>query len=108
MIAPIEQPNSPAGIAAAAALKDRTPMVSQQAEREFLVKGDEAALLEFMVERGAVMRPDPTDIAVGLLMDRGLSDDDAKVVGAGAEGGVSTLTRDKRILSRVPELSEGF
>lgn len=108
LIAVIEHPAEPAGQAASAAIGDRHPIVSQQAEEQFLAKGDPAALAKFIAERSGAMRPHPTQATVNSLRARGLDETDARVVGAGAEVGVSTLTRDTKVLKRVPELTETF
>jgi hypothetical protein len=108
LVAAIEQPTSAAGVAANSAIGDRTPIVSLQAQSEFLVKGNPAQLGAFMAEHGAVMRPDPSAAMLDSLTSRGLSTADAKVVGAGAEAGAATLTRDKDVLNKAPELTEKF
>ena len=59
LIAIIENPLNESGLAANMALRNRIPIVSLQAQREFLVRGDPSKFLEFMVSNGGVMRANP-------------------------------------------------
>ncbi|WP_162250228.1 RHS repeat-associated core domain-containing protein, partial [Caulobacter sp. Root1455] len=105
----IENPSSTAAASAMATIGDRQPLISPQAQREFLVKGDPKALAAFMAATGAKTGPAPNGFAVNLLVGRGLSDADAMVVQSGLQaGGALTLTRDKNILRKVPGASEPY
>ena len=61
-----------------------------------------------MLAHWAVGRPKPTQPVFDSITARGLHEADAKVVRAGAEVNVKTLTRDKGILNRAPDLSEVY
>jgi hypothetical protein len=114
LVAAIEKPETAEGQSASAAIGNRHPIVSQQAASEFLNppegtgKGSAESLTRFLADKQGVMRPHPTQATINSLVARGLKDSDARVVGAGAEAGVSTLTRDSEVLKRVPELTETF
>ena len=108
LIALVEHPNSPAAQSARAQIGDRTPLVSPYVRDEFLVKGNPAALAEFMARTHSEFGPHSNNFGVSLLADRGLDDVDALVVQSGVQRGARTLTRDNTIIKRVPELSEVY
>ena len=86
-----------------AALAGRTPIVSRQAVREFLVKGDKQALREFLRLRGGSVSKSGTEAEILALQNkasslgRSLKPKDAKVAASAQVEGVPLITRDKKL-----------
>ena len=104
-------------VAVDAALAGRVPIVSRQAVREFLVKGDKQALREFLTARGGSVALPGTKADVAALVQRAqASGRSTKIkdirVGASAQAeGVPVTTRDQRFTKMLNAFgigAEGF
>jgi predicted nucleic acid-binding protein len=86
-----------------AALAGRTPVVSRQAVREFLTRGDKRALREYLSARGGNVAKSGTQVDIAALqaqvssMGRSLKIKDARVAGSAQAEGVSLITRDRKL-----------
>jgi hypothetical protein len=106
LIAAIEHPNSAEAKAVMAAIKGKEVLVSVQAAKEFLVKGDSAALRGFLEQNGGRIAKSAPEAVVRGLKALGLKDGDARVVGSAIREGVRVLTNDKQMIKKVPGLVE--
>ena len=91
-------------------LAGRSPVISPQAQVEYLTRGDAARLGEFMASRGGRIGSQVTDeVAAGLraqansLRDafgnaRALGVKDSFVVGSAMQDGLSLITKDRQII----------
>ena len=116
LIAAIENGES---AAVDAALKGRTPVVSRQAVKEFLKKGDKSELREFLSDRGGKVGKAGSEADVRALQDqaaqmkpsRNLRTKDARVAASAQAEGVPLITRDKKLRNFMNESGlggEGF
>ena len=86
-----------------AVLGGRTPLVSRQAVREFLVRGDKQELRQFLSARGGSVARSGTQANVEALqtlassMGRSLKIKDARVAASAQTEGVSLITRDRKL-----------
>jgi predicted nucleic acid-binding protein len=86
-----------------AAFAGRTPVVSRQAVREFLARGDKQALREFLRARGGNVAKSGTQADITALqaqassMGRSLKVKDARVVGSAQAEGVPLITLDRKL-----------
>ena len=86
-----------------AALAGRTPIVSRQAVREFLARGDKQALREFLSTRGGSVAKSGDQAGIAALqaqassMGRSLKIKDARVAGSAQAEGVPLITRDRKL-----------
>jgi predicted nucleic acid-binding protein len=86
-----------------AALAGRTPVVSRQAVREFLTRGDKQALREYLSVRGGNVAKSGTQVDIAALqaqassMGRSLKIKDARVTRSAQAEGVPLITRDRKL-----------
>jgi len=86
-----------------AALAGRAPVVSRQAVREFLARGDKQALREFLGARGGSVAKSGSQADIAALqaqassMGRSLKIKDARVAGSAQAEGVPLITRDRKL-----------
>ncbi|CAM1343253.1 RHS repeat-associated core domain-containing protein (fragment) [Tenacibaculum amylolyticum] len=86
------------------AIGNKQPIVSTQAAKEFMVKGDKGQLKKFMKETGATMsKKGGTDAQVNALqkqagdMGRSLKKPDAKVAADAINNNATLITKDKKL-----------
>ena len=92
-----------------AAIGGRTPVVSITAAKEFLAGGgDVNALRSFLASNGGRIGAAGDGATVSGLMSSGLKAGDARVVGSAMKEGVPLMTRDKRLLRKIPGIGVGF
>ena len=96
-----------------AAIGGRTPIVSRQAAREFLWKGDKEALRRFLSERGGHIAKSGTESDVASLralaesMGRSSKIKDIRVAASAQTERVSIITRDARFRNFLNEIGIG-
>lgn len=91
------------------AMGGRTPQVSITAVKEFLRGGGDVNELRIFLQcAGGGVGKVPSAATVQQLESLGLKAADARVVGSAIEDGVNVLTRDKKILNKVPGAAEKF
>jgi hypothetical protein len=91
------------------AIAGRDTSVSITAVKEFLRGGgDVNALRIFLKETKGSVGAAPSTALIKSLEALGLKPSDARVVGSAIREGIPVLTRDKRILKRVPDVAEEF
>jgi RHS repeat-associated protein len=96
-----------------AAIGGRTPIVSRQAAREFLWKGDKEALRRFLSERGGHIAKSGTESDVASLralaesMGRSSKIKDIRVAASAQTERVSVITRDARFRNFLNEIGIG-
>jgi predicted nucleic acid-binding protein len=98
LVAAIEQGNP----AVDAAIAGRQPVVPITAAKEFLVKGNSAALRAFLAARGGIIASAPQASTVRSMLAAGLKANDARVGAAAADLGAQLITRDKAIMKALP------
>jgi hypothetical protein len=88
-----------------AALAGRIPIVSITAAKQFLAKGNGAALRAFLAERGGRIGVAASRAKIRALqthvtsLGRALSAADAAIVGSAVRAGVPLITRDQQVLN---------
>ncbi len=98
-----------------AALKGRIPLVSRQAVREFLERGNLDALRQFLSERGGKVGLSATESELKALLDlvaqlpakpspRKIGKGDANVLGCALKEGVPLITNDRKFCNLVNDL----
>jgi RHS repeat-associated protein len=98
-----------------AALKGRIPLVSRQAVREFLERGDIEALRQFLSERGGRVGLSATEKDLKALLaliaklpakpsPRKIGKGDANVLGCAVKEGVPLITNDRKFCNLVNDL----
>jgi RHS repeat-associated protein len=88
---------------------NRRPIVSRTALREFAQGGGDVAGLKAFLKKnqGKVVR-DAKKGPVSAEVARGLAKNDAKIVATARSQGAELLTRDDRVLSRVPDVAAPY
>lgn len=107
IVALIEGPTE-AKAAAFVALNGRTPVVSITAAKEFLKRGSSAELRRFLVTHGGRIGAAGDEQAVAALIALGLRSKDAQVAGSAIKEGTKLLTRDVRLIRKIPHVGENF
>src|SRR5262249_48108719 len=90
------------------AIGGRTPLVPISVAKEFLKKGDVAALREFLKQSGGGIAKAGQESIVKELQSQGLKAGDARAVASAIAEQTKILTRDRQILKKVPNLAEPY
>jgi len=96
-------------LAVTTAMAGRSPRLSITAIKEFLKGGgDISSLRSFLSKNNGGVAKAAESNTVSSLMGKGLKRPDANVVGSSIREGTQLLTRDKKILKKVPDITEKF
>ena len=107
VIAAIE--GGPAEVAAVAkAMNGRAPVVSTVVVEEFAKKGNVTALADFLRTSGGTVVKSASAAIVQQLEARGLKPADAQAAATAVESGTKFITRDREILTKIPEIAQRF
>ena len=91
------------------AIGNRRPIVPRTALREFVQGGgDRQALLRFLNRTGGEVVQDANNSLTRRMLQRGLLENDARIVATARRQGTELLTRDADILRRAPGIAREF
>jgi predicted nucleic acid-binding protein len=94
--------------AIAKAMGGKAPVVSTTVVAEFAKKGNMTALMNFLRSNGGVVVKGAPPELVKQFEARGLKPADAQAVATAAASRTRSLTRDKDISKKVPEIAQPF
>jgi predicted nucleic acid-binding protein len=88
-----------------AAITGRRVVLPRTVVQQFLRRGSQEVLDDFLQRSGATIVPDGAGSTVAALRRCGLHEEDARIAGAAQDRGAMLITFDKRLARRVPEVT---